>query len=65
MVAMLNFVTLVVASLLAAATAVAFHWVLLRAAFRLMQPATVRRSSMQTELVRGTSELARAFASRL
>ena len=63
MIAMLNFATLVIATMLAAAAAVAFEWLLLRAAFLMMRPATARRISVRAELARGTAELARAFAS--
>jgi hypothetical protein len=54
MIAMLNFATLVFTTLLAAAAAVAFHWMLLRAMFVLMRPATARRVN------RGTAQLVRA-----
>jgi hypothetical protein len=49
--------------MLAAAGAVALQWLLLRAAFLMMSPATARRISVRAELARGTAELARAFAS--
>ncbi|HEY2459774.1 MAG TPA: hypothetical protein VGI16_03165 [Candidatus Acidoferrum sp.] len=62
MTAMLTFMTLVIATLLAAAAAVAFDWLLLRAAFHLMRPATAQRKSMRYDLVQGTVQLARAFA---
>jgi hypothetical protein len=62
MIAMLHFATLVITTMFAAAAAVAFHWLLLRAAFLMMRPATARRIAPRTELVRGTAELARAFA---
>jgi len=55
--------TLVIATLLAAAAAVVFHWLLLRATFLLMQPATARRIAPRTEPARGTAALARAFNS--
>jgi hypothetical protein len=63
MISMLHFATLVVTTMFAAAAAVAFHWLLLRAAFLMMRPATARRIAGHTALVRGTAELARAFAS--
>jgi hypothetical protein len=63
MIAMLHFTTLVVVTLLAAAAATAFHWMLLRAMFILMRPATARRVNAPTRLVRGTAQLARAYAS--
>jgi hypothetical protein len=61
MFAMLNFATLVVTTLFAAAAAVGFHWLLLRAMFVLMRPATARRVNVPTHLVRGTAQLARAY----
>ena len=71
--AMIHFATLVMATMFAAAAAVALDWVLLRAAFVLLRPATAasrrsfesaggQRLGMRTELVRGTMHLARAFA---
>jgi hypothetical protein len=71
MVATLNLAGLVFATMFAAAAAVACNWLLLRATFHLMRPATARknpesvaakRPTVRTELVRGTAELARAFA---
>jgi hypothetical protein len=62
MIAMLHFATLVITTMFAAAAAVAFHWLLLRAAFLMMRPAMARRIAGRTALVRGTAELARAFA---
>jgi hypothetical protein len=61
--AMLNFATLAIATLFAVAAAAGVHWLLLRAAFVLMQPATARRISPRPDLARGTAQLARAFAS--
>jgi hypothetical protein len=61
MITLLNFTTLVIATLFAAAAAVALNWLALRVAFQLMQPATAGRRSVGTELVRGTTQLARAF----
>jgi hypothetical protein len=63
MVAILQFATLVIATLLAAAAAVAVHWLLLRATFLLMRPATAHRIAPRTELAHGTAALARAFNS--
>jgi len=62
MIAMLNFATLVIATMLAAAAAVAFEWLLLRAAFLMMRPATARRIPARTERARGTAQLARAYS---
>jgi hypothetical protein len=64
MIAMLHFATLLIATMFAAAGAAAFNWLLLRASFLLMQPATARRIPARTELARGTAQLARAFASQ-
>ena len=63
MLAMLKFATLAIATMLAIAAAAALHWLGLQAAFVLMQPATVRRAAGRSELARGTTQLARAFAS--
>jgi hypothetical protein len=64
MVATLHFATLVVTTIFAAAAAVAFHWMLLRAMFVLMRPATTRRVNAPTRLASGTTQLARAYASQ-
>lgn len=63
MIATLHFATLVVTTIFAAAAAVAFHWMLLRAIFVLMRPATARRVAATSHLVKGTAQLARAYAS--
>jgi hypothetical protein len=62
MIAMLNLLALVFTTLFAAAAAVAFDWLLLRAMFVLMRPATARRLHAPTHLVRGPAPLARAYA---
>ena len=62
MIAMLDFATLAIATMLAITAAAALHWLGLRAAFVLMQPATARRRAVRSELARGTAQLARAFA---
>ena len=62
MIALLSFTTLAVVTLLALAIASAFHWLLLQAACHLMRPAAAGRMPARTELVRGTSHVARAFA---
>lgn len=62
MIAMLHLATLVIATILAVVAAAALHWTFLQVAFVLMQPATARRISGHTELVRGTAQLARALA---
>jgi hypothetical protein len=62
MIAMLEFATLVLTTMFAAAAAVGLQWVFLKAAFLLMRPATARRIPGRTELVRGTVQLARAYS---
>jgi hypothetical protein len=71
MIATLNLTGLVLATMFAAAGAVACNWLLLRVMFHLMRPAAARKSpesvaakrpTVRTELVRGTAELARVFA---
>jgi hypothetical protein len=72
MLSILHFITLVVATLFAAATAALANWLLLRGTFQLMRPATVGRAQdktasvipMRVELVPGTVRVARAFAGR-
>ena len=67
MAAMLSFATLVVATLLATGAAVLLDWLMLRAAFHLMQPRRQRASQRavvwggRPELVRGTVQVARAY----
>jgi hypothetical protein len=61
MIATLHFATLVIATLLAGTAAVMFHWLLLRVAFHLMQPAAQRRTTVSTELATGTIQLVRAL----
>jgi hypothetical protein len=61
--AMLNFAILAIATMFAVAAAAGVNWLLLRAAFVLMQPATARRISVSADLARATAQLARAFAS--
>jgi hypothetical protein len=61
MIAMLHFATLVITTMFAAAAAVGLHWLLLKAAFLMMRPATAQRVPVRTELVRGTAHLARAY----
>jgi hypothetical protein len=62
MIAMLHLATLVVTTIFAGTAAVAFHWMLLKAMFVLMRPATAKRTTTQTHLVPGTAQLARAYA---
>jgi hypothetical protein len=49
--AMLQFATLVITTMFAAAAAVALHWLFLKAAFLMMRPATAPRILARTELV--------------
>ena len=63
MIATLDFATLVLTTIFAAAAAAAFHWMLLRAMFVLMRPATARRLARPKQLACGTTPLARAYAS--
>lgn len=63
MIGMLHFATLVLTTVFAAAAAFALDWMLLRAIFVLMTPATARQRSMSTALARGSAQLARAYAS--
>lgn len=62
MIGMLHFATLAITTIFAATTAVLFNWLLLRATFHLMRPAAERRTATRTDLVRGTAQLTRAFA---
>ena len=62
MITMLDFAILAIATMFAVATAAALSWIFLRVAFVLMQPATARRNPPRTVLVRGTAQLARAYA---
>jgi hypothetical protein len=64
MIAMLEFATLVVTTVFAAAAAAALHSVFLKAAFLVMRPATAPRIPARTELARGTAQLVRALASQ-
>jgi hypothetical protein len=62
MIAMLNFATLVIATMFAVAAAAGLNWLCLRVAFVLMQPATAQRIR-RTRLAHGAAQLARAYAS--
>ncbi|HYL61441.1 MAG TPA: hypothetical protein VE077_02390 [Candidatus Methylomirabilis sp.] len=64
MMSVLQFATLSFITLFAAAAAVAFNWLLLRTMFVLMRPATARRAPAKLQLVPGTAQLARAYATR-
>jgi hypothetical protein len=63
MITLITFTTLGVATILALAAGTAFQWVFLQATYRLMQPATARRRAAGTGLARGSSQLARSYAS--
>jgi hypothetical protein len=62
MIAMLQFVTLVITTIFAAAAAVGLQWLCLEAAFLMMRPATARRIPVRTELARGAVQLVRAYS---
>ncbi len=62
MIAMLNFATLVITTMFAAAAAVGLNWLFLQAAFLMMRPATAQRIPLRAELARGTAQLARAYS---
>lgn len=62
--AMVQFTTLTLATLFAVAAAAAFDWVLLRFAFYLMKPATVRTRVQQRPLGTGSLRVAPAFSVR-
>jgi hypothetical protein len=64
MVEFLSLLTLALITILALGAAALLHWVLLRVALRLMQPASVRPVPARPQLVRGTMDLARAYAPR-
>jgi len=61
---LVNLLMLVMATLFAGAAAVGVYWLLLRATMELMRPAAVRPAPVRTELVRGTTQLLRAFDPR-
>ena len=60
----LAFATVLAATILALFAALGLHWLLLRAAFRLMQPATANRRAAQPAMVYGTRLVAHAYAQR-
>jgi hypothetical protein len=64
---MVQFATLVGATVLAVGTAVALNWILLRVAFQLMQPAAARRTAperLRWDLSRGTAQVVRAYVAQ-
>ena len=58
---LVNYAMLVMATVIAGTAAVAVYWLLLRATVELMRPAAARPAPVKTELVRGTTQLLRAF----
>src|SRR5260370_15277529 len=63
MIAVLQFATLGITTIFAAATAVALHWLFLRVAFLMLSAATARRMLVRAESEGGTTQLARNLAS--
>ena len=61
---LLSFAIVLAATILALFAALGLHWLLLRAAVLLMQPATVGRRAAQPTIVHGTRRVAHAFAQR-
>ena len=65
--ALLNFATLAVTTVVATGAAALLYWLLLQAAFQLMQPAAASRSVVwghKPQLVASTKQLIRAYAVR-
>lgn len=62
MISILQFVSLALITIFAAAAALAFNWLFLRAMFVLMRPATTRQAAGKTQLVQGTTQLGRMYA---
>jgi len=60
----LTFATILTATILALFAALGLHWLLLRAAVLLMQPATVARRAVQPAMFNATRLVARAYAHR-
>ncbi len=61
---LLSFATLLAATILALFVALGLHWLLLRAAFLLMQPATASRRVAQPAIEHATRMVAHAYAQR-
>ena len=59
---LLSFAIVLAATILALFTALGLHWLLLRAAFLLMQPATASRRAAQPAIEHGTRLAAHAYA---
>jgi hypothetical protein len=72
MIGLLNFTTLVITTMFAAGAAVLVNWLLLRATFQLMRPATAGKATnngaakgaTRLTLVPGTVQVMRAYAVR-
>jgi hypothetical protein len=72
MIGLLHFTTLVITTMFAAGAAVLVNWLLLRATFQLMRPATASKvanggstkSATRLSLVSGTTRVVQAFAGR-
>ena len=64
MISIFQLITLAVVTILAVAAALAFDWMLLRAMFLLMQPATARQKPRRTALSNGTVHVVQAYAQR-
>lgn len=64
MVAFLSLLTLAVVTIIALGAAALLHWILLRIALRLMQPASIRAIPAPRALARSTMQFARAYSPR-
>ena len=62
MFAMLQFALFTLTFVSAVVAAMTIHWLLLEATLLMMRPAAARRVPPQTDLVRATVQLARAYA---
>jgi len=60
--ALLSFAIVLAATILALFAALGLHWLLLRAAFLLMQPATASRRATQPAIEHSTRLVAHAYA---
>jgi len=61
---LLSFAIVAIATIVALFVALGLHWLLLRAAFLLMQPATASRRIEPHAIVHGTRLVAHAYAQR-
>jgi hypothetical protein len=64
---MAQFATLFMATVLAVGIAISLNWMLLRVAFRLMQPAAAKRAEPEQprwDLSRGTAQVVRAYVAQ-